>query len=44
LERQPRRKYTYRGKPTPFARRVERLNGKAVRWYRSLEDEASKAR
>lgn len=40
LEQQPRRKYTYRGKPTPFARKVERLNRRAIRWYENLENEA----
>lgn len=31
LERQKYRRYTYRGKPTPYARRVERLFRKAER-------------
>lgn len=44
LERQPRRKYTYRGKPTPFARKVERLNRRAVIWHNDLEIEARKLR
>lgn len=40
LEQQPRRKYTYRGKPTPFARKVERLNRRAIGWHNSLEEQA----
>ena len=40
LEQQPRRKYTYRGKPTPFARKVERLNRRAIGWYSTLEEQA----
>lgn len=44
LEQQPRRKYTYRGKPTPFARKVERLNRRAVSWHNELETQASKLR
>lgn len=40
LEQQPRRKYTYRGKPTPFARKVERLNRRALGWYSTLEEQA----
>ena len=40
LEQQPRRKYTYRGKPTPFARKVERLNRRAIGWYRDIEEQA----
>ena len=40
LEQQPRRKYTYRGTPTPFARKVERLNRRAIGWYGELEEQA----
>ena len=40
LEQQPRRKYTYRGKPTPFARKVERLNRRGAQWYARLNNEA----
>ena len=39
LEQQPRRKLTYRGKPTPFARKVERLNRRGCLWYERLNDD-----
>lgn len=40
LERQPYRKRTYRGNPTPYARKLERLNRRAVAWYYNLQDQA----
>lgn len=42
LARQRYRKRTYRGKPTPYALRLERLNDKAVKWYGDLQIEAGK--
>ena len=40
LERQPYRKRTYRGKPTPYARKLEHLNRQALAWYWNLQGQA----